>query len=179
MYESITPSQIPLNTQTQADAHTHTAYSGNNQQLPGSAPLLLLSHNCSRASPLLVLVCLSQAANHQQPSWLAAPPASNRPLMESIVSTKHTAQSSAVYFFFLPDLFIYGPQDVIVERLCSVDRGRGSDCQLLTTLSIYKLVLASVSIVCIQRLLSKSSDCSPESLKPGPHPQFVHFERQR
>lgn len=74
--------------------HTHTEYSENNQQLPGSALILLPSHNCSRASPLSALVHPSQAANHQQPLQLASPRGSDRPTMEPIVSTQDTARTT-------------------------------------------------------------------------------------
>lgn len=103
-YESIAPSRRPLNahTHTHTSTQTHTAYSENNQQLPGSALLLLLSHNCSRASPLSAPVRPSQAANHQQPLWLASPPGSNRPTMEPIVFAQHAAHSTdiALHFHF-------------------------------------------------------------------------------
>ncbi len=80
--ESFTPYRRRLS--AHANTHTHTAYSENNQQLPGSALLLLLSHNCSRASSLSALDRPSQAANHQQPSWLALPLLCDRPTTEPI-----------------------------------------------------------------------------------------------
>lgn len=106
--------------------HAHTIF----REQPAaacSAPLLRLSHNCSRASPLLVQVCPSQAANHEQPSWLAEPPASNRPL--DGVNRLHRTYSTVhcfflVLLFFLSDLFIYGPQCTIAKWRCSVDQGR-------------------------------------------------------
>lgn len=81
---------LPLD---ETHTHTHTAYSENNQQLPGSALKILLSHNCSRASTLSALVHPSQAANHEQPLWLALPWSSNRPTMEPIVSAQDGRRS--------------------------------------------------------------------------------------
>lgn len=69
--------------------HTHFANSQSIHQLPGQAPLFLLSHNCSRASVLSVLVHQSQAANHQQLLRLTLPLGSNHSAMEPIISTWH------------------------------------------------------------------------------------------